>query len=294
MKYFNDLKSLPGLAGGYAALVLVLVLLLTAALSTLTGWAKLSAWFWLAIAPGSVMLVMLIIYYRRYPSTDGKAEPASTANGVSPDKRLDGDFAQLADKVQYLADMTALMLEKKQTLTRITLDPRVIGNRTTPNRQYLCFSLDGVSFAICTASVETVVEATPLIGKQGQAAHFRKAIRQGSSLVPVIDLGVQLGGRPIRIGSSTRIVILEVPVGDYLQKVGVLADAVGQILEVPLTRIQVPTTPGNTIKNGFLLGTVTFNDCQVILLDIGRGLMASDSVILRALSQSSTQEGLPA
>ncbi|WP_454835434.1 chemotaxis protein CheW [Pseudomonas lini] len=202
------------------------------------------------------------------------------------------DAAQIAGKLQYLTDLTYQMLEKKQTLRRTTVDPLLIANKTAPNRLYLCFTLDDESFAVSMWSVHAVVEAAQLVTKPGLSPQFRRAIRLGRALVPVIDLGAHLYGQPGRIGAHTKIAVLEVTVGDRLHKVGVVVDAVGAILEIPSIEIEPTVSFDSKVGIEFTFGTITFNSQRVTLLAVGQGSSSNESVVLRSLTRSAEQNGL--
>lgn len=216
-----------------------------------------------------------------------------SAIGATHNLIRDKDSAKLADKMWQLAELTSHLLEKRQTLARTAIDPLLVGNNTTPNRHYLTFTLDGEPFAVSTLSVYAIVEATQLITKPGVSPKLRRAIRLRNVLVPVIDLGANLGGQPIKVGPGTSIVILEVTCGDRMQMIGVVVDAVEKVLEIPLVEIGPPASSDSKVRNDFTLGTVTVNNHTVTLLDIERGFLANEFVVLRSAAQSVAQENIP-
>lgn len=330
MKRFKGLNAGIVLGGVFVMLALLVVLF------ALIGGLGISFWLLLAVAPGMIMLVTVVIYYRRYSSephpspfsdplpgrapetlehfqrstieqladisatlsnkamslnngrgTDevhatGRSDSlvSSPAIGIQSDVSRAQSFAQLADKMQYLADLTTHMLENSQTLTR-NVEPGVALNSTLDS-QYLCFTLIGMPFAMSLLNVHALMEATQLLPKPGRSSQSRRAVRFGSSLVPVIDLGVHFGGQPIKVNVSTHIVIVEVSLGDRWQRVGVVTERVGRIIDIPWTQIEAPATSDDGIGNEFVLGTAMVNNQSVTVLDIERALLASESVLLRA------------
>ncbi|UVL86475.1 chemotaxis protein CheW [Pseudomonas sp. B21-028] len=221
----------------------------------------------------------------------GRSDSLATnpAIGIQPDAGRAQSFVQLAEKMQHLADLTTHMLEKSQTLTR-NVEPGAALNSTLDS-QYLSFTLDGMPFALSLLNVHALVEATQLTPKPGRSSQSR-AVRLGSSLVPVIDLGAHFGGQPIKIDISTHIVIVDVSLGDRWQRVGIVTERVGRILDIPWTQIVAPTTSGDRIGNEFVLGTAMVNAQSVTLLDIERVLLASESIVLRAPTPPEEQDEL--
>jgi len=200
----------------------------------------------------------------------------------------DKDFDELADKIYQLIEVTSHLLEKRQVLADTTIDPLLTANDTPPNEHYLFFTLDRESFALSVLTVDSIVEATQLIIKPSLSPKLRQAIRVRNSLVPVIDLGAQLSGRLIEVGSSTRIVILEVNSGDHRQMIGLMVDAVGKVMEIPKVEIEPPLLSESKIRNDFSVGTVSVNNHRVTLLDIGRGLLANEFLAMRSAGQENS------
>ncbi|WP_260954603.1 chemotaxis protein CheW [Pseudomonas citri] len=296
MKRFKDLT--PGARFGWGCATLVLLV----APAVLIDWIGLPYWLWLAWVPCIVMLVILVLTPAAIdirPST--LVEPPAEVACLEPEPLHNSsieakhnasrtqDFAQLADKMQHLADLTTHMLERSQALTHAVVDSPLAINDTTLDSQYLSLVVDGTAFAVSMLNVHTLMEATQLMPRPGQSLPARRAIRLGSSLVPVIDLGLHFGGRPVKIGASTHIIIVEVPVGDHWQRVGLVPDAVGRILDIPWGQIEAPATSGA----GFILGTTLVSSHRVMLLDIERLLLASGSVGLRTQPRPVEQQEVP-
>lgn len=202
------------------------------------------------------------------------------------------DFIKLADKMYQLAELTSHMLEKRQVLAGTAIDPLLAADNPTPSRPYLSFTLDGELFAISTSNVCAIVEGTQLINKPATTSKLRRAIRMGNTLVPVIDLGIHLAGRPVKMDWSTCVVILEMGSGDRMQKIGVMVDAVSRVLRVSPAQIEQPEICDSKIRNGFILGSASVNNFTLTLLDIERGLSANEFVLPRSVTQLVAQENI--
>ncbi|MBB6155466.1 chemotaxis signal transduction protein [Pseudomonas sp. JAI115] len=189
--------------------------------------------------------------------------------------------AQLADKLLYLADLTEHMLEKRETLSRSAVAPRRVADQVPPNRLYLSFMLGGAAFAVCMSNVHSVIQGARLIGGAGMSGPVRRAIVMDGALVPVVDLGSQVHGQPTMIGEFTKIAILEVPVGDQLQRVGVLADGVGAILQIPSIQIDPTTSFDSRVGVDFAFAPVTVSDQRTMLLVVRPGAATSQSNAVR-------------
>jgi len=215
-------------------------------------------------------------------STANILENNRTIGQEPPSITRDKDLDDLADEIYQLIEITSRLLEKREVLVRTVIDPLLSSDDTAPNGYYLFFTLDRESFAVSALTVDSIVEASQLIIKPRLSPKLRQAIRLRNSLVPVIDLGAHLNGRPINVDSSTRIVVLKVSRGDRMQMIGVMVDAAGKVVEIPRAEIEPPMPSESKIHNDFSVGTVSLNNHTVTLLDIERGLLANEFLVTRS------------
>jgi len=153
-------------------------------------------------------------------------------------------------------------------------------------RQFLTFSLGGELFAVGTLSVREIIEYGQLTRVPLMPESIRGVINLRGAVVPVIDLGVRFGGRRTEISRRTCIVILEVAAGDEQQVIGVIVDAVNEVLAIPASEIEPPPAFGAHIRTDFILGMGKLAGGFVILLDIGQVLSVDELAALAAAAQA--------
>jgi purine-binding chemotaxis protein CheW len=153
-------------------------------------------------------------------------------------------------------------------------------------RQYLTFSLAGEPFAVGTLSVKEIIEYGQLTGVPMMPPSIRGVINLRGAVVPVIDLGARFGGRQTEVSRRTCIVILEVNHADEQQVIGVLVDAVNEVLEIAPADIEPPPAFGAHIRTDFIQGMGKVGGRFVILLDIGRVLSVGELAALAHASES--------
>jgi chemotaxis signal transduction protein len=226
-------------------------------------------------------------------STHEQPGPLTGLPVHKPGITVDKDFIDLADKMYELAELTTHMLEKKEVLARGGIDPLLAAISPASSKHYLSFTLLGERFAINTLNLYAIVEASQLIVKSASTPKLRRAIRLRNTLVPVIDLSLHLVGRPTQMGQRTSVVILELARADHMQAIGVVVDAVGNVLEISPTDIEPPVTSDSKIRNDFALGTVTVNHHPLTVLDLARGLSVNGFILPCANAQPMARERLP-
>jgi purine-binding chemotaxis protein CheW len=99
-------------------------------------------------------------------------------------------------------------------------------------------------------------------------ASVRGVINLRGAVVPVVDLAVRFGRPSSPVTKRTCIVIVETSLNDMRQDVGVVVDAVNEVLDIPPQQIEPPPTFGTRIRTDFIQGMGNVNSRFVILLDV--------------------------
>lgn len=162
-------------------------------------------------------------------------------------------------------------------------------------QQYLTFALGGEMFAVGTLSVKEIIEYGRITSVPMMPETIRGVINLRGSVVPVIDLWVRFGGRRSEIMRRTCIVILEVASEGERQDVGVIVDAVSEVLEISPADIEPPPSFGMKIRTDFIFGMGKVKGGFVILLDVGKALSVEElAVATRLQSLPAPADGAPA
>lgn len=120
---------------------------------------------------------------------------------------------------------------------------------------------------------------------------IRGVINLRGAVVPVIDLSSRFGGHPTPISRRTCIVIVELQEDDQRQDIGVVVDAVSEVLEIPHSEIEPPPPFGAKIRADFIHGMGKINGRFVIILNIAK-VLSIDEIAL--LGQLAGEEAPPA
>ncbi|MGX9566252.1 chemotaxis protein CheW [Pseudomonas sp. CFBP 5748] len=157
-------------------------------------------------------------------------------------------------------------------------------------RQYLTFSLAGEQFAVGTLTVKEIIEYGQVTSVPMMGPSIRGVINLRGAVVPVIDLSARFGGRQTEVGRRTCIVILEVDHVDEQQVIGVLVDAVNEVLEIAPADIEPAPAFGAHIRTDFILGMGKVEGRFVILLDIGKVLSVDELAALTQITETAPGE----
>jgi purine-binding chemotaxis protein CheW len=161
-------------------------------------------------------------------------------------------------------------------------------------QQYLTFLLGGEMFALAILNVKEIIEYGNLTEIPMMPAFIRGVINLRGSVVPVIDMSARFGGSATEIGRRTCIVIVEMKgaeSGDVSQDIGIIVDAVSEVLEIPRGEIEPPPTFGAKIRADFIAGMGKVSGKFVIILNVQRVLSVEEMAQLSqvgATSQTAT------
>ncbi|MEJ1964140.1 MAG: chemotaxis protein CheW [Gammaproteobacteria bacterium] len=139
-------------------------------------------------------------------------------------------------------------------------------------QQYLTFMLGGEMFAISILAIKEIIEYSTLTEVPMMPASVRGVINLRGAVVPVADLAVRFGRAAGAVTKRTCIVIVETTANEGRQDVGVVVDAVNEVLDIPTADIEPPPTFGTRIRTDFIQGMGKVNNKFVILLDVNHVL----------------------
>jgi purine-binding chemotaxis protein CheW len=144
--------------------------------------------------------------------------------------------------------------------------------------QYLTFVLGNETFAIGILAIKEIIEHCSLTPVPMMPDCVRGVINLRGAVVPVLDLQARFGRMPSVMGRRTCIVIVEVAQGEGAERqvVGVVVDAVNEVLDIAAVDIEPAPTFGVRIRTDFIRGMARVSGRFIVLLDVDRVLSIDD------------------
>jgi purine-binding chemotaxis protein CheW len=146
--------------------------------------------------------------------------------------------------------------------------------------QYLTFLLGGEMFAIGILHIKEIIEYGHLTTVPMMPEFIRGVINLRGAVVPVVDLSTRFGRQSTELTRKTCIVIIEVQTGEEKQDIGVVVDAVSEVLEIPASEIEPAPSFGAKIRADFIAGMGKVDGKFVILLNVDRVLSVDEMTLL--------------
>ena len=152
--------------------------------------------------------------------------------------------------------------------------------------QYLTFMLGGDAYAVGILSIKEIIEYTSMTEVPLMPSCIRGVINLRGAVVPVMDLQVRFAQPVSPVTKRTCIVIAEVQTPDGKQVMGVVVDAVNEVLDIEGSNIEPPPAFGSSIRTDFIDGMAKVRGRFVVLLNIERVLDLDD---LQTMQQAMPQ-----
>ncbi len=138
--------------------------------------------------------------------------------------------------------------------------------------QFLTFMLGSEMYSMGILAIKEIIEYSTLTEVPMMPPSVRGVINLRGAVVPVVDLSVRFGRASVPVTKRTCIVIVEVSLNETRQDVGVVVDAVNEVLEIAPDDIEPPPTFGTKIRTDFIQGMGKVNNRFVIVLDVNQVL----------------------
>jgi purine-binding chemotaxis protein CheW len=138
--------------------------------------------------------------------------------------------------------------------------------------QYLTFLLaDGV-FAMDIATVREIIQHGQMTTVPLMPSFVRGVMNLRGAVVPVIDLQARLGKPPATVGKKTCVVIFDAQRDNERVELGLMVDAVSEVIEIPASQIEPAPQFGSAVKREFIKGMGKVDGKFVIILDPEKAL----------------------
>ncbi len=156
---------------------------------------------------------------------------------------------------------------------------------TIKTDQYLTFRLGEETFALEINKVREVLDFTVITKVPRMPKFLRGVINLRGDVVPVIDLRLSLDMNAIRKTADTCIVIVELEIDGEPTKMGILTDAVEEVIDLQTSQIAPPPRLGTRLRTEFIKGIGKQDENFLIILDMDRVLSDDELDVVRSVGE---------
>ncbi len=138
--------------------------------------------------------------------------------------------------------------------------------------QYLTFQLGEEVFALDIRSVREIIQYAPMTTVPLMPGFVRGVINLRGAVVPVIDMHARFGRPSAPVGRRTCIVIFDSLQSGDRTELGLVVDAVSEVIDIADEALEPPPSFGTTVRRDFIRAIGKRADRFVIVLEPDRAL----------------------
>lgn len=143
--------------------------------------------------------------------------------------------------------------------------------------QFLSFTLGTEEYGVDILRVQEIRSWEP-VSRIPNVPHYEKGVvNLRGSIVPIIDLRERFDLGHSQYTPLTVVVVLQARIGEKARVMGVVVDAVSDVIDVDKKSIQSSPNFGAKVSTEFINGLVSINQRMVMLLDVDK-LLKLDGV----------------
>lgn len=192
------------------------------------------------------------------PAAPPDAEPAAADSASSPaDSRAPGAGEERI--FEFAASLEADLDENEVAPVRL--------------ESWVTFQLAGEIFALPVDPIHEVVRPSSITRVPHAPHPIRGVTNLRGRVVPVIDLRLRLELPEGDLTRGSRIVV----VGSRGRRLGLLVDAVHQVVHLDLDKVQPPPDDVMTVQSDYISGVYHMDEELVLLLDVDRVLIIKEA-----------------
>jgi purine-binding chemotaxis protein CheW len=152
--------------------------------------------------------------------------------------------------------------------------------------QCLTFVLGEEIFALDIRSVREIIQHAPMTTVPLMPNFVRGVINLRGAVVPVIDLQARFGRPNAVIGKKTCIVIFDCLRDGERIELGLMVDAVSEVIDIASDAIEPPPNFGASVRRDFIHGMGKVNHRFVIILEPDKAFDVDEMSSICAAAQT--------
>lgn len=152
-----------------------------------------------------------------------------------------------------------------------TMD-QAIKATTIQTGKYLTFILKNEEYGIGILKVKEIIGMMPITSVPRTPEFVKGVVNLRGKVIPVIDLRLKFSMESIDYSERTCIIVVEVDSESGTVLIGIVVDAVSEVLNIREQEIEETPAFGNRLNTEYILGMAKMEGAVKILLDIDKVL----------------------
>jgi len=177
-----------------------------------------------------------------------------------------------------------LKTEEDKMAQDVTEKGQAIQAASMKTGKFLTFTLEDEEYGIGILEVKEIIGMMPVTSVPRTPDFVKGVVNLRGKVIPVIDLRLKFSMDSIPYTDRTCIIVVEIDSDDTTVLIGILVDAVSEVLNIGREDIEDPPQFGTSLDTDYILGMAKMEGGVKILLDINKILSQEEVVKLDNVS----------
>ena len=156
-----------------------------------------------------------------------------------------------------------------------TMD-QAIRSMTVKTGKYLTFTLEEEEYGIGILKIKEIIGMMPITSVPRTPEYVKGVINLRGKVIPVIDLRLKFDMESIEFSERTCIIVVEIDSEAATVLIGIVVDAVSEVLNIKEEEIEETPTFGTKLNTDYILGMAKMEGGVKILLNIDKVLNSEE------------------
>jgi len=148
--------------------------------------------------------------------------------------------------------------------------------------QLVVFNVGDEVYGVDTSQVQEIIRMQSITHVPGAPEFVEGVINLRGRIIPVIDLHQRFGLEGAQLSKASRIVVVETDG----QVVGMVVDAVSEVLRIPVDCVEPPSPIVTGLDSEYIRGIAKLEGRLIILLQIDKVLTSEQRAILQSAAMA--------
>jgi purine-binding chemotaxis protein CheW len=143
--------------------------------------------------------------------------------------------------------------------------------------QFVTLSLGAEVFGVPVAYVREILDYQPPFAIPEAPAYLLGLTDVRGRATPTLDLRLKLGLPAVEPTLTTRVLVLDIPIGDRILSLGLVADRVIEVVEIAADDVEPAPEIGVPWRSDYIRGVVRRDGGFLVLFDLPRLLTSQEA-----------------
>ena len=140
----------------------------------------------------------------------------------------------------------------------------------TMRGRFITFAVGRETYAIEIRYVTEIVGIQPINNLPETPDHIKGVINLRGKIIPVVDMRLKFKKEPMEYNDRTCIIVVDIQGDEQATRMGVIVDAVSEVLNVREEDIEPAPSFGDRARTEYILGMANMDERVKLLLDIDK------------------------